>query len=358
MDKIKWYQILIMFSISISTINQIQVVPVMMSRADRDTWVAILFTVPPFLLWIVVLYFLIKKASKQHIYDWLTERTSSIFATCIISIGCLVILVSAYSTLKDVITWTSNTYLMQRPSVVLVVIFIMLSYYLVQSGLQTIVITAGVLLPIHFFLALTVYMWGFSYDNFYRVFPVFEHGIQSVAYGMMYAAAGFLSIFFILFLQHRISEPIKLRWLMLLGAYLVIDLLIPNLMGNAEFGPKETSRQRYPIYEQWRLIEVGRYIEHLDFLVIFEWLSGTLIHFSIQIFIVQEMISRMFNVVNRKALLRLICLLLALSYYIPLNDVRFFYLMENYFFSSVLIIYVLLTVVFILIPKKKKQKSQ
>ena len=47
---------------------------------------------------------------------------------------------------------------------------------------------------------------------------------------------------------------------------ILVGLTLGPLIGAiTEFGPNEATKQRYPAYEEWGLVTIGRYIEHLDF---------------------------------------------------------------------------------------------
>lgn len=41
------------------------------------------------------------------------------------------------------------------------------------------------------------------------------------------------------------------------------------------FGPNVAATLRFPPLEQWRLITLGNYITHLDFLAVFQLLAGS-----------------------------------------------------------------------------------
>ena len=51
----------------------------------------------------------------------------------------------------------------------------------------------------------------------------------------------------------------------------------PTIGAITEFGPIEAAKQRYPAYEEWGLGSIGRFIEHFDFLSIYQWLTGAFI---------------------------------------------------------------------------------
>ncbi len=73
----------------------------------------------------------------------------------------------------------------------------------------------------------------------------------------------------LLFLQHQIKG--RIRWYhFTIILIILMGLTMGPLIGAiTEFGPSEAAKQRYPAYEEWGLVTIGRYIEHLDFFSLF-----------------------------------------------------------------------------------------
>ena len=65
----------------------------------------------------------------------------------------------------------------------------------------------------------------------------------------------------------------------------------PFIGAITEFGHEEAAKQRYPAYEEWGLVTIGRYFEHVDFLSIYQWLSGTFIRIGFLLFIVIDLLN-------------------------------------------------------------------
>jgi len=58
----------------------------------------------------------------------------------------------------------------------------------------------------------------------------------------------------------------------------------------AEFGPIESTRQRFPAFEQWRLLTIGKDIENVEFFAIYQWLSGSFVRISLCILLICELL--------------------------------------------------------------------
>ncbi len=94
----------------------------------------------------------------------------------------------------------------------------------------------------------------------------------------------------LLFLQHQYKD--RIRWYHFgIMLFILMGLTLGPLIGAiTEFGPVEAAKQRYPAYEEWGLVSIGRYIEHLDFFSIYQWLTGTFIRVSFMLYIVADLL--------------------------------------------------------------------
>ncbi|QJD82565.1 hypothetical protein [Cohnella herbarum] len=105
--------------------------------------------------------------------------------------------------------------------------------------------------------------------------------------------------------------------------------------GIAEFGPIESALQRYPAFEEWRLVKIGAFIR----------LSFTLV-----------LISEFFN--NKKAVLPIVCLLLFCTILLPVGDITFIGFLQNYYFPLAFYTLLMMNLILLMlsaIPHKSKQ---
>src|SRR5207253_7154220 len=97
----------------------------------------------------------------------------------------------------------------------------------------------------------------------------------------------------------------------------------PLIGAITEFGPTEAAKQMYPAYEEWAIVSIGRFIEHLDFFSIYQWLSGNFIRVSLFLFIALETL-RFKNKRNRSLVLAFFCLLILGYQLIPFNNLIYY----------------------------------
>src|SRR5690606_15365783 len=125
-----------------------------------------------------------------------------------------------------------------------------------------------------------------EHKDYSLLFPIFEHGFTSdILVSVVYLLGCFAEITLLLLLQHHLKKPIKLWQLIAFVLFIIMLAFGPTVGAIAEFGPVESAKQRFPAYEQWKLIKIGMYIEHLDFLSVYQWFTGTFIRSTISLYL-------------------------------------------------------------------------
>ena len=74
-----------------------------------------------------------------------------------------------------------------------------------------------------------------------------------------------VELLLLLFLQHKVPQPIRYKHLAVAGILLTGLTIGPLIGAITEFGPVEASKQRFPPYEEWGIASLGKFIEHIDF---------------------------------------------------------------------------------------------
>ncbi|KPN89702.1 endospore germination permease [Lysinibacillus sp. ZYM-1] len=270
--------------------NHVTIIPPLLDAAKRDGWLSVLFAGGIIFFWLFLLVYIQKKSKQEPIRDWLHEKMGKIGSSIVIYIIAIFLMIIAAFTMVETLQWVNSTFLPQTPVLILLFIYTILCILLVTTSLQTIVIVNvfvlfGVVI-LGFFVAFT----NLQVKDYNLLRPFFEHGFQPIIHGMIFPASGFIELLLLLFLQHQFKE--RLRWyhFAIMLAILIGLTLGPLIGAITEFGPSEASKQRYPAYEEWGLVTIGRYIEHLDFFSIYQWLTGTFVRVSFLLYIVADLL--------------------------------------------------------------------
>lgn len=289
--KISILHIIFLSMITIGLKNHVTILPAILETAKRDGWISVILagiSIFPWLLWMIYIQ---NKSELKPIKDWLPERIGKIPAKILFAIFIAFAYVLAAFTLRETILWMTSTFLDNTPIPLLIFMYAILCFLLVSTSIQAIV-TANALIfffviVFGFYVAIT----NMQVKNYDLLFPMLEHGMGPVVHAMIFPASGFIELFLFLFLQHHFKNPLKWYHIAIV-MFCFTGLTMGPLIGAiTEFGPEEAAKQHYPAYEEWALVTLGRFIEHLDFLSVHQWLSGTLIRVGIILFIVCDILN-------------------------------------------------------------------
>lgn len=339
------------FILSIGLMNHVLIIPILLEVSARDAWLSVIVAAVLFVPVFIMVGYIINKTKQEGIRIWLTKHygkgwSVAIHLTIILSLIFVVII-----TLRDMLVWTNATYLPNTPSGVLGIIFIGLALYTALKGMRAVVVTSGILLPIVFLLGEFVMIANFPYKDYSLLFPIFEKGAASMWSGTIYVGAGFIELIYLVFLQQYVSTKIKKRHLVFLGLVLAGLTIGPTMGAIAAFGPVEAALQRSPAFEQWRLVRIGSYIEHVDFLSIYQWMSGAYIRIALALYILLELISW-----RKKVVITGIALLCFGASIFPVGDITVLRLLRIVYYPTVLVVLLVLTILLFFLALFAKPK--
>ncbi len=344
--------------------NHVTIIPPLLDAAKRDGCLSVLFSGGIIFFWLFLLVYIQKKSKQEPIRDWLTEKVGKVASSTVIYTVAIFLLIIAAFTMVETLQWVNTTFLPQTPVLILLFVYTILCILLVTTSLQTIVIVNvfvlfGVVI-LGFFVAFT----NIQVKDYSLLRPFFEHGFQPILHGMIFPASGFIELLLLLFLQHQFKEQLRWYHFTIILAILIGLTLGPLIGAITEFGPSEAAKQRYPAYEEWGLVTIGRYIEHLDFFSIYQWLTGTFIRVSFLLYIVVDLLKmtgdpkRIWQMIAPPFFI--ICLPL-----IMLNESLFLKVKGHYILSATFIFLLALSIFFIVVaylsdksPKKGKTEKQ
>lgn len=287
------WPMIMMMMLSVGIVNHVIIIPLILDEAGRDAWLCPTVSAPIIMLWAI---FPIRKIATslhgQTFQDWLRARgTRALYWLLMVPI-LLLLLFTSFHTTVDAVEFANATYAPLTPSAVVMFLFMALCAYAALAGLRTIAFVSCILLPVVVLLGEFVMTANLPHKNYSFLLPIAEHGMENIISGSLYSLSTLAEIFMIILIQPFMRGRMS-RWgLVVLVAVLAMLMLGPTSAAIAEFGPSEASKMRYPAFSQWRLVTVGRYVEHLDFLAIFQWLSGAFVRVSMTMFLMTSLVCR------------------------------------------------------------------
>ncbi|WP_017186863.1 GerAB/ArcD/ProY family transporter [Alkalibacillus haloalkaliphilus] len=347
-ERINFIYALLLLVTSVGLLNHVIMIPALYEAAGRDAWLSIIGTFIALIPWVYIIPYIAKKTNQEHIIKWMQDRISKWIVYPIVAFISLFLLLTTIVTLYDLTIWTSITYLPNTPKLILLIMFLFICLYLASMSIRTIVIVNTILLPIIIFLGFFVATSNLQNKNYSLLFPVLIDGFHPMLMGMIFTTACMVEVFIIVFIQHRIKTKIRYSGILITTAVLMMLGLGPVMGGIAAFGPEVAMKQRFPAYSQWQLVTIGRYIEHLDFFSVYQWLSGGLIRISLSLFMLMEIL-RINQVKKRKIILPIICLFVLTITMLPINDMLFVSFLKNFYLPFNLIFITTLSFVLLII---------
>ncbi|SDS00523.1 spore germination protein (amino acid permease) [Paenibacillaceae bacterium GAS479] len=279
-----------MLILSVGLVNHVLIVPVILNVAGRDSWLSPLLTCLIGILWISFPLYGTLKRLKEPFWT-MVERKLGRAGAWLIKLPMLIILLGiAFTALIDSISWSQTTYLPYTPSYALALALLGVSLFAVKKGLRTIAFTSGILLPFVVILGDFVMSANMPHKDYDYLKPFLENGYSPVVSGALLAACSMVEIFVLVLYQHHIKKKFT-YWQLILLMFILVLLSMGPLMGAiVQFGPTEATKMRYPAYSQWRLVQIGKYVEHLDFFAIYQWLSGSMVRIALSLYLVKELL--------------------------------------------------------------------
>jgi len=266
-------------------------IPAILDAAGRDGWLSVVLAAPFFMLFLCMMYIVIRRVRGQRLTDWITHEFG-IVPSWIFRISASLLLLSLGThTLYETTNWTVSTYLQFTPPYVLAGGGALVAAWSAAKGIRSIAMTSSILLPFVILLGYFVMSANIKYKDYSQLFPIMEYGMGPVWRGLIYSLAGLMEIWILMLFQHDIKG--KLRWwhILLLGAFMLSMAIGPTLAAIVEFGPEEAAKQRNSPYEQWKLVNIGKLLQHVDFLSIYQWLSGSFARVAISIYLIVDLLN-------------------------------------------------------------------
>ncbi|MFD9625208.1 endospore germination permease [Peribacillus muralis] len=342
MKKISSIQVLSIFFLSIGLLNHVILIPFLLSSGGRDAWFFSIVTVVTVPLWVYLLSRIIKNLNNESLATWLENRFGKPIKNVVLFFITIYLISLILATTKETMDWITTSFLFETPSLAIIIPFALLCIFLAHSGLRSIAISSSVLLPIVVILGIFVATGNIPTKDYSHLLPLFENGYFHGIKAFHFSSYGFAELILLAFFQEKFTDMLSRKGLAILCFGLLFLLLGPLTAAVAEFGPTLAEAMRYPAYEQWRLLTIGKYIEHTDFFSIYQWLAGAYIRVSLALFLITEVFQRKSN--NMKlGILFGIGFLMVIITIVPFSNFKFLHFSQTYYYPGTFYFLLLLT---------------
>ncbi|MFX3629003.1 MAG: endospore germination permease [Ectobacillus sp.] len=350
------HQLLFVLILSLGISNHVLLLPHLLKIAKRDSWICILIGYAILIAWGFLLHLIMKKNEKQKLSSWLKERTNGIISGFIILLFFIYIVVSGTFTFYDFVQTIDIYFLPLTPVWVIAISFLLLCISIAYYNLKTIVYMSVILLPFVWILGIFVALGTLEEKNYSYIFPILSQGTGPIVEGTLIFLGGSVDLLLILLLQQHANKSFSFFTIFMLITLLAVLTLGPALGSIASFGPNVAAELRFPAFEQWRLIIIGQYVSHLDFLAVFQLLSGSTLRIALFLFLIYDIFDVQSNVV-KKTILFVYSIILAVVSIYPISDIWVTQTLRYYVYPSSIIFGGGITLVLLAVSYLLKKKG-
>ncbi len=355
-------QLFLLLVLSTGLLNHVILIPNLLTAAGRDSWLSVIVAYPIALVFLWLIYYIIKNSPREGFFFMVQNRLGRMFSYLLKAPVLLFLFISAYVTFRDLMIWLSAYFLAEAPIMMINIVLIMVCFIVTLSGVKTMAIASGLLLPIVVLLGFFIALTNTSFKDPSLLFPVLTDGYIPLFRGTIYVLAGLLELYLVILLQPFSQERITLKQLLILITVLTGLIIGPLSASIMEFGVVESVNFRYPAYEQWRVLNIGEYISNLDFFALYQWLSGALIRIGLFMYLLGHSLSRKKREsrLNPKLVGGMYFLLLGVAL-IKVESFTFYQIIYFYVFPITLaffLIQILLSAFIIFVLKKRDKQHE
>lgn len=336
--------------------NHVTILPPLLGEVKRDGWMSVILSALIILPWLYIIVYIQKKTNSEPINVWLKEKYGKVVAGIIMysTVG-FIYLLTAFS-MRETILWISATFLNYTPQLLLLFVYIIICFLLASTNIQTIVITNAFVLFFILIYGYYVAIVNMQVKDYSMLLPMFENGFSPILKGVVYPASGFIELILIVFIQHHFKRQYEWKHFFIITLILMGLTLGPLTGAIAAFGPEEAAKQKYPAYEEWGLVTLGEFIDHMDFLSIHQWLSGTFIRVGTLMYIAGDILNMTGK--PKKIWLWLMPPFFFLNLILYVIDDTYFLRLNNHeFLVATVIFFLLLSFVLLAMTMKGKKKT-
>lgn len=355
-------QLFLLLVLSTGLLNHVILIPNLLTAAGRDSWLSVIVAYPIALVFLWLIYYIVKNSPNEGFFFMVQNRLGRMFSYLLKAPVLLFLFISTYVTFRDLLIWLSAYFLAEAPITMINIVLIIVCFIVTLSGIKTMAIASGLLLPIVVLLGFFIAITNTSFKDPSLLFPVLTDGYIPLLRGTIYVLAGLLELYIVVLLQPFSQERITLKQLLILLTVLTGLIFGPLSASIMEFGVVESVNFRYPAYEQWRVLNIGEYISNLDFFALYQWLSGALIRIGLFMYLLGHLLSRKKREyrLNPKIVGVMYSLLLGVAL-IKVESFTFYQIIYLYVFPITLaffLIQILLSAFIIFVLKKRDKQHE
>jgi spore germination protein KB len=221
------------------------------------------------------------------------------------------------------------TVLPTTPILVVSFLFIVTIGYVAHCGLEGVARISYIALPVAIIgivalCLLTVNSWKPSY-----LFPYWGAGLQAIGIGSLRSSSVFVNVLLLCIIYPHANDPKALRQVGVVSTLLAVGMLTGFIVCyHMVFTPAETTQLASPMYSMARLIHVGRFVQRLESVFIFMWVSAAVVRMALTLWVSAYLLASAFAWPTYRPILPALGLICISASLLP-NDVASVFIMDQ-----------------------------
>ncbi|WP_029422663.1 GerAB/ArcD/ProY family transporter [Alicyclobacillus macrosporangiidus] len=235
--------------------------------------------------------------------------------------GCIALVFAAYlilitaSIMREFMENVITSVLPATPILVVGGLFILTVGYMVHTGLEGIARVSTMAWPVLVLGVLALCLLTINYWHPYFLVPFWGKGPSQVLLGSVNSTAIFLNVLLLCVVYPHAHNPRDLRRVGVISTIQTVIVLTGFILCyHMVFAPEETTKLASPMYAVARLIHIGHFVQRLESVFVFMWVSAAVVKLAITLWSAAYLLAAGFGWPTYRPLLPALCMLcLAIS---------------------------------------------
>ncbi len=283
MEVVSYRQTAFLLSMSLPVMGHMFLIPPIVEGSGRDSWIAILLTVPFAVFFGFALHRLHKLFPDKR-YIQILEFTFGRLPGKVIGLAVIgYFLFLALITLYGTVNFIQTVFLPEAPWWALQITFYPLVIYAASKGVEVLARSSVILFVIIIVTGESIALTTHQMKDYNLLLPVLSHGSEPILYGMALTAAlyGEFVILLMMGMEKATERSKSLFFINTVTVFLIAWMFLGTVTSSISiFGIHQVTNLEYPAQSIVRLVEFG-FIERFDIYGILTMISGGIIRMGL-----------------------------------------------------------------------------
>jgi spore germination protein KB len=279
-------------------------IPAFSELPHQDVLLSMIAAIPMTILYALIFVTLWLQYPKQTLIEYSTSILGRFLGKAIGILYIWYFIHHAAITLRIFDDFLATRFFTQTPMEVIGVGILLVSAYVIYKGLETLGRCADALVPVILFGIVLIVVLVINQAEWKNVTPFLEKGIGPMLFGAVPTTTRWAELAWIAMIIPFIVNKQKIKGAIFGGIVIVnvffLILMVPIV---AVFGITLAANTQFPSYALVEVIQIGRFLERIEALVLGLWVFGAFLKISIFYYVAVLGAAQWFGLKERKPLI-------------------------------------------------------